>query len=312
MRTRQAVLVKPGKFVLKTVDVKPGPTDVLVKMEGCGLCTWELNHWHGRLGKCPQPLGHEGWGTVVKAGAKCTRVKVGDRVTGLSGKNFADYFIFPEVHTMVIKSNQRNVPGEPLYCVQNVVRAAHPQVSDCLAIVGCGPMGLWSLQALVSPQLMAAIAIDVDEDKLDLARLYGATHTINPKKEDPAKAIEKITGSRLADVAVECTGAPVGMKTAIEILRGRRPKLVVCSSFKGPFEVDVPALLAKAIEVHHAHPGISLDVTDGVRRTEVLINNGTFKTDRLISHQFKLADINKAFAAMEDRGAGYLKGCIVP
>ncbi|KPK84550.1 MAG: hypothetical protein AMJ81_05245 [Phycisphaerae bacterium SM23_33] len=313
MKTRQAVLVKPRRFEIQQADVALGEGQILVETAGCGLCTYELNHWAGRLGTPPMALGHEGYGVVVEVGPGTTgRVKAGDRVTGLCGKCFSDYFTMPERHVMLIRPDldQQHVPGEPLYCVHNVVRAAHPEIGDCLAIVGCGPMGLWSLQALASPTLAAVVAVDVDDEKLDLAKLYGATHSINPGKCDAVEAMKEITAGRLADVVVEATGAAAGMETAIHLLRPRRPRLVVCSSFEGPIQLNVPALLAKAVDVLHAHPGICMDREDGCRRTETLINHGVFRTDRLISHRFPLEDVQKAFETFENRGKGYLKGIV--
>ena len=100
------------------------------------------------------------------------------------------------------------------------------------------------------------------------------------------------------------------MKVAIDVLRPKRPRLVIMSSFKHPVEVDMVTLCAKAVEMIHAHPGICMDKEDGVRRTQVLINRGVFKTDRLISHQFPLVEIQKAFETLENRPAGYLKGIV--
>ena len=312
MRTRQGVLVEPGRFEIQDVEVAPGEGQILVEMAGCGLCTYELNHWAGRLGKPPMVLGHEGYGVVVEVGPGTTgRVKPGDRVTGLCGNCFADYFTMPETHVMLIRPDldQQDVPGEPLYCVHNVVRAAHPEVGDVLAIVGCGPMGLWALQALASDTLAEIVAVDIDDEKLALAAGFGARRTINPEKVDAAEALKGITGGRLADVAVEGTGGP-GVNLAIELLQAPRPKLVIMSSFKAPIEVDMASLCAKAVTMLHAHPGICVDREDGCRRTETLINNGVFKTDRLISHRFPLADVQKAFETFENRGRGYLKGIV--
>ena len=313
MKTRQGVLVEPRRFEIHEVDVAPGEGEILVQTAGSGLCTYELNHWAGRMGTPPMALGHEGYGVVVEVGAGAKRVKVGDRVTGLCGNCFSDYFTMPEEHVMLIRPDldQQHVPGEPLYCVHNVVRAAHPEVGDVLAIVGCGPMGLWALQALASDTLAEVVAVDIDDEKLDLARQFGARSTINPANCDAVKALKEITGGRLADVAVEGTGGP-GVKPAIQLLKHPRPKLVIMSSFKGPLEVDMVMLCGKAVTMIHAHPGLCVDKVDGCQRTETLINNGVYKTDRLISHRWPLAEIQQAFEAFEKRGKGYLKGIVTP
>lgn len=315
MKTRQAVLVEPRHYEIRETEVAPGDNEVLVKTEGCGMCTSELWGWMGIKGNYPAAMGHEGYGVVVELGGAVSRVKVGDRVTGLGMRSYADYFTQPEGYTMVLRPDldQKHVPGESLYCVHNVVRAAHPTVGDCLVIVGVGPMGQWALQALAGPTLMAAIAIDLEDNKLEAASAHGATHTINPAREDPVERLREITGGRLADVIVEGTGAQAGVELAIKLLRPGNPRLVIMSSFKYPIEIDILQLCGVAAEVIHAHPGIRRDREDGVRRTEVLINNGVFKTDHLITHRYPLEDIQAAFELFENnRPEGYIKGTVVP
>jgi threonine dehydrogenase-like Zn-dependent dehydrogenase len=313
MKTRQATLVQPGRFEIREAEIAPGDTDLLVEMEGCGLCTWELNHFAGTIGGCPQVLGHEAWGRIVGRGAKApAEFAVGDRVTGLACGCFADYYVMPAAEAIRLRPDldQQCVPGEPLYCVQNVLVAANPLAGDAVAVVGCGPMGLWALQGL-RRSLQSLIAVDVDDRKLALAASFGATHTVNPAREDAEARILAITAGRGVDVAVEGTGGKAGVDLAVKVLRGRNPRLVVMSSFKGPIEIDIPMLCSKAVEVIYAHPGIAKNVADGVRRTGILINNGTFRIDPLVSHRFKLDGIQGAFESMKSRPDGYMKGIVI-
>ncbi|MFH1378582.1 MAG: zinc-binding dehydrogenase [Planctomycetota bacterium] len=313
MKTRQATLVEAGRFEIQDAEIDLPSDHILVKMAGCGLCTWELNHFAGRIGTPPMALGHEGYGVVADIGKDVKRFAIGDRVTGLSAKHFADYFTLPEKHSMkIVPAEQREIPGEPLYCVQNVLRAARPDIGDTVVVVGCGPMGLWAIQGLSAPQLKNLVAVDIDERKLKLAESFGATAVINPKSQDAASALLKINDARLADVAVEGTGGAAGVQTAIDLLRPRRPRLVIMSSFKGKTEIDLPTLCGKAIDVVHAHPGITADIDDGVRRTEILINNRVFRTDGIISHRYPLEKIMDAFRDLGSRPDGYLKGIVTP
>jgi len=66
----------------------------------------------------------------------------------------------------------------------------------------------------------------------------------------------------------------------------------------------------KCVQVHCAFPGIATDLEGCVQRTEVLINQGVFKSEALVSHRFKLEKITDAFKALESRCAGYLKGIV--
>ena len=81
-RRRERILSGSGSSSFVRTTSPPGPDDVLVKVESCGLCAWELNHWKGNLGTFPQTLGHEWGGSVVARGDNVAGLKVGDRVTG--------------------------------------------------------------------------------------------------------------------------------------------------------------------------------------------------------------------------------------
>ncbi len=315
MKSRRAILVKPGHFEIEEVPVSPGPGQVLVKTEGCGLCNWELNHWLGHIGPCPQALGHEGYGTVADVGEGVSAsIKPGMRVTGLGAECFADYFVIPEAGIMPLRKDldQKRVPGEPLYCVVNVLRTARPEVGDCVAVVGCGPMGLWAIQGLAARSLQCLIAIDIDPSKLALAIRYGATHAIDSSTTDVAGMVDAITGGHMLDVAIEGTGGP-GVNLCIRLLRPNNPRLIIMSSFKHAIEVDMVGMADKAVDMYVAHPGRAVkDRAEITRRTAVLINNGVFKTDDLVTHTYPLARINEAFAALEHKPAGFMKGVVVP
>lgn len=316
MKTRQAVLVGPRQVEIREKVIELSADHILVQMQGTGMCTSELPPWSGEKPQYPMVLGHEGWGVVVDKGRDVSaRIQVGDRVSGLPLNCCADYFTQPEWCTMKLRADldQQCVLGEPYYCVNNVVRAAHPEVGDCVVLVGLGPMGQWALQALASPNLHSVIAIDVDEAKLAMARSYGATHAIHSKHVDAVVAVREITGGRMADVIVEGTGAKPGMDLAVNLLRrGPRPRLVVMSFFKGPIEIDIARLCGVSAEVVHAHPGITADKPDHCRRTEIMINRGVFKSDHLISHSFRLEETAQGYAALENRAEGFVKGIVVP
>jgi len=315
MKVKQAVLIAPKRFEIREGDVGVSDNEVLVKMEGCGLCTSEMPEWLGINKPYPVVMGHEGWGTVVEKGKSVTaRIKVGDRVTGLGQHCFAEYFKQTEGYTMVVKPGvkDKSLLGEPYYCVSNVIRAANPIPGDTLALVGMGPMGQWALQGLASPTLQHVIAVDIDDKKLEFARKSGATHVVNSSKTDPVKAVSDITGGRMADVVIEGTGAKAGMDIAVKLLRPANPRLVVMSFFKSAIEVDMNRFCQVAAEIIVAHPSITKDRIDHTRRTEIMINNGIFRSDHLVTHRFKLDDIQEAFEVFESRPVDFVKGVIVP
>lgn len=174
MITKKAYLVKEKSFEIREEELTINDDQVLIQIKFCGLCNWELNHWKGTSEKFramyPDSPGHEWVGIVVETGKNVTNVQVGDAVT--------------------------------------VLRAAKPEAGDFGLILGCGPMGLWCTQALSGNLLGGLIEVDVDDAKLELAKKYGATHTINSKNEDVKEAVKKITNGRKCDFVIEGTGIP--------------------------------------------------------------------------------------------------------
>ena len=317
VQTKRAHLVGVRKFELRSDTVTAGPQDVLVKIESCGLCNWELNHWKGNLGTCPQTLGHEWGGSVVACGDNVEGLKVGDRVTGLPDnlEGFAEYGVFKASHCFII---HRDVPrgfliGEPLKCVVTVVRAAAPEVGDNGVVFGCGSMGLFCIQALRGSFLRSLVAVDVDETRLALAKGFGATHTLNPGTVEILPALEEITAGRMPDFAIEGTGIPRQLEQALRSVRRGRGRVVLMSSHEQAAQgFDFRPAIERSVEIRVAHPGYSLDPIDDMRRAVNLLNAGVFSLDRIITHRFPLDRIGEAFGCLESRPAGFIKGIVEP
>jgi threonine dehydrogenase-like Zn-dependent dehydrogenase len=318
MKTRRAFLVAPGEFEIREIDLKrPSPSQVLVKIAACGLCNWEQNHWKGLLGTCPQTLGHEWGGVVQEAGKRVKNVKPGDSVAALPDvmTGFSDYVVAEArtVRTLAKGIRPDQSLGEPLTCVVNVLHAANPQAGDYGVVVGCGPMGLWCIQALAGHMLAGLIAVDVAPKKLQLAKRFGATHTISPAREDVVERLEAITAGWLADFVIEGTGIPGVLNQAVTYLKNKRGRLAVMSAHEGAGPAfDWRPIQRKAITLIGAHPGFSTDIHDDFRRAVDLLNNGVFRMDGIISHRFKLSRIEEAFATLENKPKDYIKGVVVP
>lgn len=317
MKTRRTFLMEPGKFEIREIDIKPEKSQLLVKVAACGLCNWELNHWKGILGKCPMPLGHEVGGWVTETGEGVTGFSVGDPVTGLLDdlSGFSDYVLMSvgSTHKLNRDIDPKFALAEPLKCIVTVLRGAAPEVGDFGVILGCGPMGLWCIQALSGRMLGALIAIDIDDDKLRLAKKFGATHIINSDRENAEKEICDATGGHMADFVIEGTGIPRLLNEAMSYLRTGRGKLVLMSSHESvSSSFDFRPAINKSLELRVTHPMYSLDTGDDLRRAVSLINNGVFKLDKVVSHTFRLDEMDKAFLILEHKPAGYLKGAVIP
>lgn len=315
MKSRVAFLEKPGILGIHELEVEPAPDQMLVKVSVCGLCNWELNHFHGLYGECPQPLGHEWAGIVVKVGEKIKRFAAGDAVTGYGNSGFADYMTVYEHDCFKLSDGVKaeDALGEPLKCIVTVLRAAAPEAGDYGVVLGCGPMGLWCIQALKGRLLGKLIAVDISAEKLSLAQKYGASHVINPKEEDAEKKITALTDGHMADFVIEGTGIPDLLNTSLKYVKNSRGRVILMSSHEKPArEFDFRRAIEKGTEIRVAHPLYSLNQHEDMRRAVNLLNNGVFNMDEIVTHKFKLEDIQAAFETLNMKPEGYIKGVVIP
>lgn len=318
MKTKRAVLIEPRNIEVQEIEINPGPGQMLVKVGGCGLCNWELNHWKGLIGPNPQPLGHEWAGEVVQLGENVQGFVIGDLVSGESVgmTGFSEYLIANAKGCFKLDKNvdTRTALVEPLQCVVTVLNAAAPEAGDYGIVQGCGPMGLWCVQALSGNYLSGLIAIDVSDYKLELAKKYGATHTINSRKSDVYERISEITKGHMADFVIEGTGIPSLLNNAVPYLRktGRGRLILMSSHEESCKEFDFRQAIDRSIEIRVAHPPYQLKPQDNLRRAIEFINRGVFKMDEIITHRYTLDEIQKAFETLENRPGDYIKGVVIP
>ena len=315
MKAKAAYLVEPGKFEIRENEIHAGKGQVILKIASCGLCNWELNHWKGKLGELPMPLGHEASGVVVECGEGVTDFKVGDKATGIIMGSFCDYIVAntDEIIKLADHVDVKYALCEPLKCVTTVARATAPEVGDFGVIVGCGPMGLWATQALHSDGLSALIAVDIDNSRLEMAKKFGATHTINSMQEDVVAKISEISNGHMADFVIEGTGNSAVLNECVTYLRQTgRGRLVIMSSYEKPVNfTNIYGIIERSLQIIVAHPDYSYDSGDDMRRAVDLINRGVYQVKELITHEFDLSEINEAFHTLEHKPKSYIKGIVV-
>ncbi len=319
MKFKRAMLTAPYKMDVYEVDEEPAAGQVLIRVEGCGMCNWELNFWHGNLNffGYPHKLGHEYAGVVERLGEGCTRFSVGDKVSVLNDfSGFGEYAVVDEscCEKLADHVDVRYAMGEPQKCVVTVLDAAAPKPADFGVVQGCGPMGLWCIQALAGNYLGALIAVDIDDEKLELAKKFGATHTINSKRENVVEVIAKITDGHMADFAIEGTGIPALLDQAQDLVkRNHRGRLILMSSHHAATAgFDFRKAVDRGLTIIAAHPPFSGDENDDFRRAVAFISNGTFKNEDLVSHVFTLDQIQTAFETLDHKPEGFKKAIVIP
>lgn len=319
MKFKRAFLAEPGRFEIREVEETPGDNQIMFKVASCGLCNWELNHWKGYIVAegYPLKLGHEYAGVITEVGKNVKNFKVGDKVSVLAGRGgFAEYFVCDEAKVIKLRDDidPKYVLGEPLKCITTVLNAAAPQPGDYGVILGCGPMGQWCIQALSGKLLAGLIAIDIDDSKLEMAKKFGATATINSAKEDVVEKLKALTDGHLGDFVIEGTGIPALLNQAQDYVRPNgRGRLILMSAYETEGKVfDFRKAISKSIDILVPHPGHSLNPMDDMRRAIALVNTGAFNVKELVTHEFKLSEIQQAFETLEHKPTGFMKGLVYP
>ena len=250
----RAAVVHAFDQPLRVEDVvkpEPGPGQVVVKMETCGLCHTDIHAAHGDWPVKPHPPfipGHEGVGIVEAVGAGVRGVAEGDRVAipwlgyacgaceycasgretlcpnqEMSGYTvngaYAEYAIAEASFVGHVPQGLDPLDAAPLTCAgvttYKAIKVSGARSSDLVAIFGVGGLGHLAVQyARIAGASVAAV--DVVDSKLDLAKELGAEHTINATIEDPAEAIQALGG---ADQAVALAVSPTACEQAYRSLK---------------------------------------------------------------------------------------------
>ncbi len=314
---RAAVLVGPGRFEMQDAPVpQPGPGEVRVRLEGCGVCASNIEPWEGQPWStypgAPGGMGHEGWGVVDALGEGVSDVASGERVTMMSERGFAPYDVatVDQLVRLPAALDGQAFPGEPLACAMNIFRRADVLPGQTVAIVGIGFLGA-VLTKLASDAGARVIAISRREESLALARANGAAETV--PMDDHWAIIEKVkalTDGALCERVIEAVGKqwPLDLASAIVGFGGR---LVVAGYHQdGPRQVNMQDWNWKGIDVINAHerdPRVNLR---GLNEAVAAVAGGRVDLAALLTHRFALAELNEAVAATRDKPAGFVKAVV--
>ena len=313
--TRVARIVEPRKIEIVEDQFELGPHDVAVKVAACGICSWEVGFYTGqRPTALPRPIGHEPAGVVEAVGSEVTAWKPGDRVAGVFGPTFATVARARDTTLVRVPDGLalEQAVVEPVKCIVTGLRAANPEFGDHVLVVGCGFMGLLCVAGLRNPGLASLVAVDMIDERLELARQCGATHCLNPRRDDVLASLKEITGGHGIDVAMEASTVPAGFELASQALKRGRPKLVVVTTALPGATYDVQGLMSVGAEVHFAEPGHCLDQADELRRAMDGIARGVFPMDKLITHRYDLQDVATGMDTAVARTPGFIKGIVLP
>ena len=226
-----------------------GEREILVKVKAAGICHSDAHYRNGisPVGFLPITLGHEVAGEVEKIGAQVNNVKTGDRVclhylvtcgdcyycsTGneqfcTKGKmighhingGYAEYISIPARNAIHLPTEIPFEQGATLMCASatafHALLKSRIRPGDKVAIFGVGGLGQSAVQLARAFGATEVYAVDINDDKLDLAAKYGAI-SVNGKTTNVVEEIKKRTGGNGVDVAIEMIGLPQTQKQALQ------------------------------------------------------------------------------------------------
>ncbi|HEU4968120.1 MDR/zinc-dependent alcohol dehydrogenase-like family protein [Sphingomonas sp.] len=314
---RAAVLTGPGRLEVECVPLpKPGPGQVRVKMEGCGVCASNLTPWAGpewmEFPTKPGDLGHEGWGRIDALGAGATGLAVGDRVAALSYKSYAEYDIAEADAVVKLPPELADAPfpGEPLGCAFNIFRRADIHAGQTVAIVGIGFLGAL-LTKLATDAGARVIAISRREESLQVARDMGAAETI-PMDDHQAiiDRVKELTGGEFCERVIEAVGKQWPLDLASE-LTAERGKLIVAGYHQdGPRHVNMWLWNWRGIDVINAHERDPQAYIAGIREAVDAVASGRLDPSKLYTHRYPLDRLGDALDATRDRPDNFIKALV--
>ncbi len=338
---------KGAPVTLETIVVPdPGPGEVRVRVQACGVCHTDLHYREGAINNdFPFLLGHEAAGLVESVGDGVDNVVAGDFViiawrapcgTCRSCRRGRPWYCFDSLHAsqpMTLTDGTKLSPALgigaftelTLVAAGQAVRvdpAAKPEAAgligcgvmaglgaalytggvargDAVAVFGCGGVGD---AAILGSRLAGArkiIAVDVDAKKLEWAKEFGATHTIDAAKTDPVEAIKELTDGFGVDVAIEAVGRPETMVQAF-YARDLAGTLVQVGVPDPSMKVELPMIefFGRGGALKPSWYGDCLPSRDFPLLIDLHMQ-GRIDLDKFVSETIGIEDVEEAFEKMQ-------------
>jgi len=271
--------------------VKPGDTVVVSLLSSCGRC---LQCVSGRPYMCQLwPLSSE----------SRLHNKQGQEISNLAGTaTFAEYAIVHESQTVPIPKDMPIDRASLLACAVitgfgAVVNTAQVKALSSVVVIGCGGVGLNSVQGAALSGAYPVIAVDMLDNKLEAARTFGATHTVKAGDENAVQTVQNWTG-RGADYVIVTVGSTAAVQQGFT-MSGPRGKIVVAGI---PPRTESIALPSPATWQERMITSCSMGSTRlsvDIPKLITLYQAGRLKLDELITARYSLDQINEAIEAVE-------------
>lgn len=332
LQLRDLEIPKPKEFevVLKVKAVGVCHSDLHLWEGGYDTGSGTFMKATDRGVKFPVTPGHEVVGSVTQIGTSVSGIKIGDQVLvypwigcgicpacKLGNENlcdaprslgvfqnggYAEYVLVPHFKYL-IKISGIDLEGvASLACsgltAFTAVKKANAGSQEFLVIIGAGGLGLMAIQIAKAITKSIVINVDLDDNKLEVAKKMGADHVVNSKSPDIVQKIISICNGKGAESIIDFVNAPPTVKMGLAILR-KRGNLILVGLFGGSAEIVLPTIPLKAITIQGAYTGNYQDLVELVE----LAKSGVINP--IISKRYSIAQANNA---LEDLKQGKIVG----
>lgn len=315
-RMLAGIFEAPGKIKIDRVGFRePADHEVLVRLEGCGICGSNIPLWEGRpwftYPLDPGAPGHEGWGRVESVGDAVVGIKGGDRVVLLSHHAFAQYDTANEESCVKLPDELDNVmfPGEPVGCAMNVFERSDIHKGHTVVVVGAGFLGC----LLISLAVKAGASVTALSRRLfplQIASSYGAATVQIKDKDETVTRVKKIVGENGCDRVIEAAGFQNSLDIAGDLTKTGGKLIIAGYHQDGLRTINMQMWNWKGIDVINAHERETSRYMRGIRAAVKAVVNKEIDISSLITHTFRMEQLSEAFATMLKRPEGFLKSVV--
>jgi S-(hydroxymethyl)glutathione dehydrogenase / alcohol dehydrogenase len=284
--------------------LKPGDHVVATLIRSCGFCAFCAD---GAPVFCEEVFPLDRQTPLSDAAGK-------PLIHGLRTGAFAEYIVIDASQAVAIPKDVPLDSAALIACgvltgVGAVVNTADVQAGSSVVVIGCGGVGLNSIQGARLAGASPIIAIDVEPNKLLAAREFGATHTINAKQENVVERTAELTAGRKADTVFVTVGIRGALEQGVSLMKRNGATVLVGMPPSGvTATIDPSWLAADGQRILGSKMGSARPLID-VPRIVALYREGRLKLDELISGRYRLEAINEAVAS--SRSGAALRNVIV-
>ena len=308
-----------GKIETKQTEIADEPLydEVQVEIKACGICAWDVALFKGLTLPNPYPFmhGHEGVGYVRKVGAGVKDLKVGQTVmcTEDAPQMMQVQNLQRAAVTPILQNVQKEkLPlwvGEPIVCVVNALANMPIKPGSNTVLIGAGYMCLLNIQGLARTLIGPLTVFDLDENRLKLAKKYGADVTCEINSTEAATLISDIQKQGGAELVIECSGSAAGLELASDLM-AQTGTLNLFAWHRGERTINMTPWHQRGYRIFNTAPNFDRHFRDHVSETEILMRKGVFDQSDLITHVKPYQEAQEIMEIASKKTDNYIKGVI--